>query len=262
MSYEVYSQEKHPRPYTYVIEKHGQYLYYFGAKHSFDPNDQQFKIIEDFFTEFITNTKKQNCAVLVEGGARPVLESKEKAIQEGGEMHYMVYLAHKAGIASFSPEIPDRLKFEKLLEKFTKEEIAYYDFVQVCYQWNNMSEIPDFDEYMNRFLKRNHEDIGWDDFDFSIENLITIHKKIFNTEFDKNDKQFFYDIVNPTTEKTIINRISRDASEQRDLYALDQIDKYWSEGKNIFIIYGYTHAVMQEPVLQTLDQPTRDILDS
>jgi hypothetical protein len=52
----------------------------------------------------------------------------------------------------------------------------------------------------------------------------------------------------------MINRISAfDDSGLRDNYMLDQINNYWKKGLNIFIIYGYGHAVMQEPVLRSLE---------
>lgn len=252
MPYEVYSKREHPIPYTFVVKKNNQCLYYFGSTHTYDPKHPQFEILERFFAEFLQSTNGQNRIMLVEGGTRSVKENKEEAILEGSEMHYAVYLADKEGVPSSSPEISDKLKFEKLLEKYTKEEIAYFDFAQICYQWNNMTEKPDFEEYINQFLKRNQEDVGWNDFDFSIENMKLIQNKIFGREFNKSDKQFFYDIVNPTIEKTIINKISREDSDIRDHYILDQIEKYWNEGKSMFIIYGCSHAVMQEPVLRTL----------
>ena len=78
-----------------------------------------------------------------------------------------------------------------------------------------------------------------------------IHKKIFKTLFNEKDKMFFYDIINPTILKTVINKVSRLEDEgSRDVYIVDQIEKFWKKGKNIFIIYGCGHAIIQKKALQ------------
>lgn len=253
MTYDEYNTIEHEEPYTYILNKNNQYLYYFGSRHSFDPKDTQFETIEKFWIDFTEKTNGQKSIVFLEGRNRPALETKEKAILEGGEMHFVAYLAKQQGIKTFSPEPPDKLQFEKALEHFSKEEIGYYFFARVCYQWNRMIDKPDFDIYINRFLVRDARGSGWVDFDFSIKHFSDIHKKIFNTDFNKDDKDFFYSIINPTTEKSIINKVSKFiGSELRDIHILEEIEKVWKDGFSLFIIYGSTHAVTQEPVLRDL----------
>jgi hypothetical protein len=77
---------------------------------------------------------------------------------------------------------------------------------------------------------------------------------MFNTPFDPTDKVFLSSILDPRLETSIINRISAfDDSGLRDNYILDEIEKYWKKGLSIFIIYGHSHAVMQEPVLRSME---------
>jgi hypothetical protein len=77
---------------------------------------------------------------------------------------------------------------------------------------------------------------------------------MFNTPFDPTDKVFLSSILDPRSETSIINNISAfDDSGLRDNYILDEIEKYWKKGLSIFIIYGHNHAVMQEPVLRSME---------
>ena len=253
MAYNEYNKIEHEKPYTYILNKNNQYLYYFGSRHSYDPTDAQFPIIEKFWSEFTKQTDGQKRIVFLEGGNRPALETKEKAISEGGEMHFVAYLAKQENIETSSPEPSDGSQFEEGLKLFSKEEVAYYFFARVCYQWNRMIDKPDFETYINRFLVRDAKSSGWVDFDFSIKHFSNIHKKIFDTDFNKDDKDFFYSIINPTTEKSITNKVSRFiGSELRDIHILEEIEKVWKEGFSLFIIYGCSHAVIQEPVLRDL----------
>ncbi|MFZ2523157.1 MAG: hypothetical protein WAW92_02105 [Minisyncoccia bacterium] len=245
---------EHQIPYTYVIQKEGQYLYYFGSKHSFDSENPQFEEIRNFFNDFVSHTTRENSIVLVEGGERPIAKSEKEAIKEGAEMNFVTYLASKAERHVTSPEIPDQKRFELLHEHFSKEEIAYYCFIQVCWQWNTIETNTDFKKYIQVFLENNKKKSGWDDIDFSYENMIHIHERLFSTQFDPRDKDFLSSILDPRLETSIINKISAyDDSVLRDNYILDEIDKYWKKGLSIFIIYGHSHTVMQEPVLRSLE---------
>lgn len=249
-----YYKIDHQIPYTYKIKKGEQCLYYFGSKHSFDPQNSQFEDIRKFFNDFVNHTTKENSIILVEGGERPVALSEKEAILNGAEMNFVTYLASKADRHVTSPEIPDQKRFELLYEHFPKEEIAYYCFIQVCWQWNNIEKKNDFKEYIQVFLENNKKQSGWDDIDFSYKNMMTIHQRLFNTTFDPSDKDFLSSILDPRLETSMINKISAfDDSGLRDNYVLDEICKYWKKGLSIFVIYGHSHAVMQEPVLRSLE---------
>ena len=251
MSFDEYNKTEHPIPYTYILGGKNQLLYYFGSRHCYDPLDQEFDSIDKFWDEFIKKTDNHKRIVLLEGGNRAALATKEVAILEGGEMHYVAYLAKQANIFTFSPEPPERFRFEELLKHFSKEEIIYYEFARVCHQWNTMKVKPDFYTYMNKYMKAGARESGWNDFEFTIENLIRIHKKLFGIEFDKNDKEFFYNVINPTTEMSVINKVSRfEDVGFRDNYILGEIGRFWNENNSIFVIYGASHAVMHEPVLR------------
>lgn len=254
MSFDDYNNVDHPVPYQYSIEKDGQLLYYFGANHSRDPEDGQYEMLRKFWNEFLERTDKENSVVFVEGGKRPVCGSEGEAISKGGEAHFITYLSAKENIDTFSPEPPERFRFEELAKRFTKDEIVYYEFARMAFQWNrHHGNKPDFRQYVGNSLRHDQRNSGWDDFDFSIDHMIELEKKMFDRDFDENDKQFYYDVINPTTTFSRINELSRfEDSGFRDAYILRQIEQHWNQEKNIFIVYGCSHAVMHETAIRHL----------
>lgn len=253
MSYAEFNSREYSVPYTYHLSSGTQHLYFFGSRHIYDINDEQIPKLEEFWNEFVLLTKGMPRMVLVEGGKRPVLNSKKEAIETGGEIHYAAFLASQNEVHVESPEPPASYWYKELASKFSKDSVAYYDFARVCYQWNQKEVHPPFESYMGSFIESNIKNSGWNDYDFSLEHMKEIHSKIFSTPFKEDDKQFFYDVINPTTSFSIINEVSRADDEGiRDEYILSEIERYWKEGNSLFVICGLQHAVMLERALRKL----------
>lgn len=252
MSYEEYRKKKTSAPYFFKIEKKDQILYYFGSNHSYDPNNEQYLALKKHWREFSAKTKPENSLVLVEGGVRPVAKNAIEAISIGAEANLITYLANKKGYKTYSPE-PGRVAETKaLLSKYTKEQIQYFYFAQIVHQWGNLIDKPNFREYVYRFLKYDKEITGWKGFDFTINNMKRIHQELFNGEFDEIHTNFFGSITNPLFGTTIINQFVQDQNIERDVLIIKKILENWKEGNNLFIVFGYTHVVMQEPALKKL----------
>jgi hypothetical protein len=79
---------------------------------------------------------------------------------------------------------------------------------------------------------------------------VTILFHCLKLKHSTNDKNFFEEVSNPILTTSSINLVLREMSLVRDRYIVKQINKYWQEGKNIFIVYGASHAVMQEPAIR------------
>jgi len=249
LSYKKYRKINHRIPYTFHIKNKGQHIFYFGSRHTYDIQDKQFKKIDIFWKSFLKKTSKEDCIVLVEGGVRKNSSTKNEAIRDGGEMQYVTYLARKEKIDVVSPE-PVGYRYEELLKKFSRQEIAYYDFALICYQWNRMQEKPDFKRYASQFLEADKRNSGWDNFDFSLEHMQKIHKSIFLTTFDENDAKFLQEALDPISNKSVMNKISLAEEGLRDVYIAQEIERIWKLGKNIFVIYGSSHAVTQEAAIR------------
>lgn len=253
MRYEDYTKTNYPVPYFYIIDKADKLLYYFGANHSRNPLDEQYSKLKEFWLNFVEKADPQKSIVLVEGGKRPLDNSEKSAIINNSEAGFITYLASKNSIETHSPEPSDELLFNELLENFSKNEIIYHEFAKMTYQWNMFTnDKPNYYDYINNALINIKNICKWTDFDFSLKNLVNIHENIFKNNLNENDYKFFYDITDPTIELSVINKVSRISSVLRDRHILNSIENYWNMGKNLFIVYGYTHSIMHEPAINKL----------
>jgi hypothetical protein len=251
MSYSEYAKTRHKTPYELVISSSGKSLYYFGERHSFDPKDEQWDQVKTFWNKFMAQPAEKR-VVLTEGGVRPIEKSEAESIVEHGGMGLVTHLATLANIPIRSPEPDEAYERSELEKEFFRDEIQYYYFARVVHQWSKKLPQPDFEAYMASYLETDKRRSGWDGYDFSLNHMKEIHEKLFGKGFDPRDDKFFYDVSNPADTATAINRVSSRSSVIRDLYIVREIEKYWKDGYSIFAQFGWSHVVMQEPLLKEL----------
>jgi hypothetical protein len=243
------SQNNYP-PLLYTLKKRGLVLFYFGARHSYNPSDKQFITLEKFWNKFIRITGGKNCIVLVEGGKRPVLENKGAAIIAGGEAHFITLLASKNNVQTLTPEPDLNEERSVLLRKFKKNEIQYYYFARTVDQWNRRGCTPTLSKYIKPFLLKDKLSSGWKNFDFSLQNMKKIHRSIFHTKFNEFDGMFFRSVTNPTKRDfSKINRVAIQSATVRNTNILKNIKSLWNKN-NVFVVYGRSHAINHRPVLE------------
>lgn len=242
-------EKKKIATYFYKISKNSKYIYYIGTTHVFDPHDYQLKVIKKYWNEFIDETKKKNCVVLVEGGIRPVNKNDKEdvLIRRGGEAALTAYLAYKFNVECCSPEPGLDVEINHMLKHFSKEDTMYYYIVRVALQWNKLNSKPNFSEYITSFLNRYKKVTSWKDFDFSVENFIRLHNERHKHKFSERDEKCFYHDSNPMD-----SEVSRMSGDIRDEHILNEILKLWKKGKNIFIVFGSGHAIKQERALRSI----------
>ena len=245
--YQELNRLKYVFPYSYKISKNNQHLYVLGVQHTFDPKNHQLKTVKKYWDEFLKETKKKNCIVLVEGGKRPNIDDIDEAVRKHAEGGFIANLATKENIETYSPEPDEKYEVNQLVKKFSKEEIMYYYFARTVAQWHRLMQKPNIKEYIEGFMKRDKEITGWNDFDFSFENFIKLHDKFHDHPFDPDNYKCFYDDSNPSYSK-----VSAGSSLVRDKHILSEIKKLWRKGKNIFIVYGSGHAIKLEKALKEL----------
>ncbi len=251
MSYEEYRKNKHKIPYTLILESDSNLLYYFGERHSFNPDDEQWIEEKKFWQDFLEKTAGQKRIVFIEGNKRPYEETEEQSIINHGGMGLATYLAHQENIEIYSPEPDGKYERDEMEKIFSREQIQYYYFARIVLQWcRKQDPKPNFEEYIAEYLKRDKTESGWGDFDFSLEAMKNIHFDIFNTVFDEKDIGFFESIINPGVKNTDINQVSGMSMVIRDEYIVKEIQRYIDNGFSIFAQFGCSHVVIQEPLLR------------
>ncbi|MEK7087414.1 MAG: hypothetical protein AAB958_01795 [Patescibacteria group bacterium] len=234
-------------PYFFSLKKNNATLFYLGVRHSWNPTDKQFNIIKQKWLDFLKIAKHP--LAVVESRGWKIYNTEKEAISKGGEIDFMAYLCHQANVPISCFE-PDRgSEINALLQQFPKEQIAYYYFARAISQWYRLTQKPDINSYLLPFLQRDKKASGWNDFEFSLENMKNVHRQLFNTELDFNNVEFFSKIENPTREDNPLKDVVRASGKYRDQTTTDSIKNTWNQGYNLFIIYGEGHARNHEKIL-------------
>ncbi len=244
--YDEFHKKDIHQPYFFQIKKNQQCLFYIGSKHSFDPDNIQNQIIKKHWQEFLRQTGIKNCIALNEGGERELADTEKESIKKGGEAGLLTWLAKKDHINIYSPEPNHNFELEQLLKNFSKDEVIYYYFARLVDQWHRIGK-PDFTNYLEGYLKRLELETNWTDYEFSIKNMIKIHDKTHDHKFNKDDQTCVHNDANP-----IYSKVASACSHIRDTFIVSEIKRLWEEGKNIFIVYGSGHFIVQRPALETL----------
>lgn len=236
-------------PSVFEIENEYQSLFYFGANHSRDPANHQYPVLREYWDKFLKVTEGKEKIVLVEG-TRQLFKTEEQAIIHGSEGNLITMFAHAANIPIASPDISDE-ELMKLLPYNQKEEVLLYLFLSFADNWRRYANPkPDFEKHAISWLERQKGRHVYDNIDVSLDNMKQLYKEIIGRDFSENDN--LNNLVNPNNTGTRINEIARDQSDLRDLNIASEIERYWNEGKSVFVVFGRGHLIIQELALKKL----------
>ena len=261
MTAEEYSKIEHATPYIFELKAGEKELYYFGSPHTSDPSNPLFAEIEAAFN------KANPDIVFVEGmnvsgdktkfNERVKSATREEAIDRMGESGLTLKLGVEKGIDWESPEPTDEDLYNDLLAKgFSKDEIFAWDVFHILPQYNRQMKREGFEKYVSGFIDRFKQTTNWDNFDYSYERAIKLGEQIFGEAVDVENDQGALDRIDPIPwdekkeKQTILNRIGEASSLFRDKKIVKDILEAFKTHKRVFVVYGASHAAMQEPALK------------
>jgi|SRR3989344_1159807 len=236
-------------PFTFEIENGKNILFYFAANHSHDPNNHQYPILRKYWNRFLRATTDMERVVLVEGGLRKIEENEETAITRGAEGSLITLLAHKENIPTKSPDP----SLEKLAEQFPeipKEEVLLMRFINMMDSYQRHSLSGTFEEVVDKWCRQRKGVKTWEDIDISLSTMKDIYKKVLGKDFDLKDNM--NQLADPNKVGTRVNEIATILTDAREVNIVSEIEKYWKEGKSIFVVFGSGHLVAQRPALEKL----------
>lgn len=249
MTTEEYSKIEHPVPYIFTVKSGDREIRYFGSPHVSDPQSPIFTEIEQALEEAKPDI------VFVEGpdvSDKAKGATREEAIQRGGESGLTARLAVEKGITLHFPESTDEALHNYLLAKgFSKEQIFVWDIFRTLPQYGQY-------KYVEEFIKRFKETTHWKDFNYSYEHAMKLGEQILGRPVDIINELDPGDFIDPIPRagkrntQTILNRISESSLFFRDRKIISDIAEALKTHKRIFLVYGASHAVMQEPALRKL----------
>lgn len=245
-------------PTFFSLQKNGRILFYLGVRHSRSVGDPQFEFIRQKWDEFMSLAKFP--LAVVECKFEKIPETEKEVILKTGEAGFVEFLAknNKVPVICFEPKRNEEMNY--LLNYFTKEQIEYYYFARTIAQWHRLIEKPSIKEYLIPYLERDKNASGWTDFEFSIENMKRIHKKLFGTDLNFNNVEHFRKIENPTKKDNPFKEIVRASGDFRDKTIIEKIKEAWKT-KDIFVVYGRGHAEAHRKELEKyINKKTADKL--
>ncbi len=257
LSYDTYAKiaaRGFELPYVVELEPENQKLLFYGAEHTNNPDDPQFQDIERRWNLFMTSAT--NPLALVEGRFDEVkvedTQDRTTSIVAGGEAQFVVHLARRDSVPVTSPEPELATEANELAIEFGQNKVLFFYFMRQLSWWNGFSEKPDMHKEATAMLNIMQKSLQWQDVDFSLDEMETIHQRLFNKPLNWDDMQWIYDVTTPMTQNYVTNVISRRSGELRDEHILSEVQKHWRQGRSLFLIFGSAHAIRLEPALRKI----------
>jgi hypothetical protein len=167
----------------------------------------------------------------------------------------------KGKIVAISPEPTFKDEVSGLVASgFSRDSIfAYYAFRGIV-QYNRLIlsnlSLPPVDKYIRPYIKELRRVSGWNDFDFSFDNVIRVGDMFWGNNGDprkpysegllkeREDPVKWPDRQLPWTE---VNEVSQMSTIIRDRSIVSGVISWLEKGKRVLEIFGSTHVIMQEP---------------
>ncbi len=244
--YAEVSKQYGQSPFTFEIEKGGQVLFYFGANHSNDPENHQYPVLREYWKKFLEKIEGKGKIVLVEGSLRPIANSEIEAIEKSSEGGWVTYFAHQENIPVACPDISSD-DFAKMTPELDREQWFLTSFLRWfdSFYKNKKSKVSL--EKICEILKKKEYVEG---VEVTPERFKTLYKQYIGKDFNENESQ--NNLINPNREDAITNKLIKIHSDLREIKIIEEIERYWREGKSIFIAFGSGHLIIQKPALEKL----------
>lgn len=262
MPAEEYAEMWHKTPYIFKLEAGNKKVYYFGTRHTRDPKDPILLEIERAFLESGPDV------VFVEGvnvkGDKKAFDEKiknspqEDLIPKMGESGSLLKLAIEKNIDWHCPEPTDEELYKHLVGNFSADYIFAWEIFHLLPQYNRLMKHEGFEQYVAPFIDRFKQSTNCSGFDYSYDRAIAIGKEVLGKNIDVENDPDALDYIDPIpwpekkNKQTILNQISRASSLFRDKKIVGDIADALRTHNNILILYGASHAVMQEPALRKI----------
>jgi hypothetical protein len=222
-------------------------LLYFGANHTYKPDEPQIAQIQKLWSEFHPDI------ALNEGGNPPVAATVDAAVTQYGEAGLIRFLARRddVPVVSIDPARSEETAF--LSKKFTREQIKMFFLVRAIAQQIQNHDPAKVDDELNRILGIHNDTPGLTGSPRTSAEFAEIYRRYFPDAPDyKSAKISWFD---PMKNETPFNAMARLANEYRDRYMVAMLQRHLREGERVFAVVGGTHVVMQEPALNPAALP-------
>lgn len=256
-------------PFIFEITSGKKHLTYMGVAHSHDP---EAKMFEEIGQKFAADRPQ---LVLIEGmtqladpemKARFIADTRSRnaveIIKRRGEPSFVLKLAAEAGVAVECPEpkFSDKIKHvtdQGQIRGYGRDEVfAYYCYRALqSYHRGVDSESPE--QYLERRIESFKREAGWTDFEFSISYLKEIGERLLGERanfatadpYRTNPLLSNRQQANHAKYHTLLNDVARQSTLYRDVAIVQNIVDALKRVDRVFVVYGASHAYMEQPAL-------------
>ncbi|MFZ2206990.1 MAG: hypothetical protein WAV29_06045 [Microgenomates group bacterium] len=230
--------------------KTGQMLYFFGARHTNNPDDSQFTQLKSVWAEYL-DISNENRVVFVEGTMREISNDYSDAIKLYGETGAIQWLAKESNIQVFRPEPDDVKQRENLCSLFDANIVAYSLIIQNLGAWFKHERESKFEKALENSVKREVNFTKIYGFKPDVIWFNNLHKKVFGDQ-TLEDKDFLDSVSDPRKNGTVVNEVIASRSKMRNEFIMEKITEAFVLEKSIFIVYGMGHMAVLEGHLRKL----------
>jgi hypothetical protein len=249
MTFAEYGELEHPTPYVLRWELSDAMLLYFGARHTFDPDDRQAADIAEQWA------KLRPTIAFNEGGDPPVLETVASTIARHGEAGLVRYLGALDGVPVHSLEPTYAAQVAALRRSFTSEQIAVYYAIRGLEQYHRQSPGGSPRSEAKRLLAQLATIPGLEQAPRDAAALVAACTRQFAVPHDCLRPSAA--LLDPARFDTgaFTNALARQLSRYRDEHMVELLNAALRPGARVFAVVGASHVVMQERALDELLTP-------
>ena len=247
MSFEEYVKKRHRVPYVLNLSAGKGRLLYFGAKHTYDPNDAEISQIEKWWL------KLKPEVAFFEGAdpeASPAIVKSREEIGRNGEPSFVLFLAARDNVPVHSLEPTQRAEIALLLKAYSPEEVKIFYVLRQIPEFKSGKHKETIDAYTKGVLVWLSSKPELQGKPRTLTELQVIAARLFPQLADWRDvpPEWF----DPATSQvqTYLNEVSRQLSEFRDRHMLTLLTEQVAQGKRVFAVVGASHVVMQERAIR------------
>jgi hypothetical protein len=248
MTWEEYARQPRHAPFALKFHAGTGELLYYGADHTFRPDDPQIAEIERLWNEF------RPTLAFSEGGIRPASLSVEDAVRRWGEPGLVRVLADRQGVQIRSIEPPQNEEIGAMLREWPPDRVKLYYFLRAMMGYGRGMQEQQATDFAMDQLKILNQTKGIEGPPRTIAEieaaLATFSPPL--ADWRAAPESWF----NPMRSEAFTNEFSRKLGRLRDEHMLKNLLESVRGGERVFAVVGLTHVIMQERALRAaLPQP-------
>ena len=243
MTWKEYGRLSVQWPYLLRFDSAQGSLFYYGARHSYSPQDLQTEHIERLWDCF------EPTIAFNEGGNPPIEASRDVAVEKYGEAGLVRFLAARDDVPVASLDPPRAEEVAHLRRAFSATDVKLYFVLRAAAQWADRHGPEAVDAELERVLSIFNSSPGLGAPPRTVAEVAAAFRQRFPDaeDYRKAPLAWFDPIL-----RDIPQRRLRSSGEYRDRAIVTVLGRSLADGQRVFAVVGGTHVVMQEGALRRL----------